>query len=484
MFRSLLLGVVLLYTPVLLAQEATVENGEVESGKQPAKAEQGSDEGVKTDTIVTQETAMEQEVPAELPDYDGDFWKREKFTGSWGGVRNDLAAKGITLDIDVTQSLMKNLHGGKNTSNAVGYIGSTDYTLTLDTGKMGLWPGGTILLNAENIWGNSAATGLQPDIGSLMPVNLDAHKPTYGEGCTMTLSEFILFQALFEGKVVLVAGKLDGSRAFDRNVFANDERTQFMNLAFRNNPVIPAFLPYTTLGLGVIVNPTDWLTISTAVADSEGQAKRTGFDTAFHGPTHTTVIHEYSLKIEPFGLPGNQRVGFIWSSKEYPYVSPISPFKETGPLLRKVVGEGLFAKIGKVLPYKHSKDNVAVYYNFDQYLYQEADDPTQGLGLFGRFGWARQDVNPVAHFYSLGVGGKGIIPERDNDTYGLGYYFVDLSNDLPNFLHSEQGIEMYYNYELTPWMHITQDFQIIMDPGGHEERECALVAGVRFQMNL
>jgi len=51
-----------------------------------------------------------------------------------------------------------------------------------------------------------------------------------------------------------------------------------------------------------------------------------------------------------------------------------------------------------------------LYYNFDQYLYTESEDSDQGIGVFGRFGWARQDVNPAAHFYSFGVSGKGIIP--------------------------------------------------------------------------
>jgi len=33
------------------------------------------------------------------PDYSGDFLTRSTFTGDWGGVRNDLAKKGITFDL-------------------------------------------------------------------------------------------------------------------------------------------------------------------------------------------------------------------------------------------------------------------------------------------------------------------------------------------------------------------------------------------------
>lgn len=469
----LAVGLLLVFTSLVAAQEAS-------SGDENAPQTVEQNSGVRTETIVTQETAMEQEAPPPAKRYAGPLWERSTLTGDWGGARDDLAEMGITLDVGLTQVLQGNAHGGASTKNAFRYSGSTDYTLTLDTGKMGLWPGGTLLLNAETKW----ADGIHDKVGALLPVNLDAFKPAHGEGCMMTLSEWIYFQALFEGKLVLVAGKLDGSRAFDRNLFANDERTQFMNLAFRNNPIIPAFLPYTNLGVGAIVNLTDWWTTTTALADSEGRAKTTGFETAFHGPVNLTVIHEHSFHVKPFGLPGNQRIGMLYSNMDYQHHQPISPFRQSGPLLYNLMGPKLFGKVAKLLPYEHSSSNCGLYYNFDQYLYQEADDPTQGIGLFGRFGWARQDVNPIAHFYSIGVGGKGIIPERDDDTFGVGYYFSDLSNNLPYWMHSEQGIETYYSFEIAPWLHISPDFQVIVNPGGSDEKDVALVYGVRVQMDL
>ena len=35
--------------------------------------------------------------------YSGDFWSRSTLTGDWGGVRNDLAKKGVTFDLSLTQ---------------------------------------------------------------------------------------------------------------------------------------------------------------------------------------------------------------------------------------------------------------------------------------------------------------------------------------------------------------------------------------------
>jgi porin len=384
--------------------------------------------------------------------YGGSWTEWPKMTGDWGGARTALEDKGIKLDLGITQIVQENMHGGASTNGAIKYSGSGDLTLTLDLAKLtgGAWAGGTIVLNAEPKWGN----GVNRDVGSLLPVNMDAIKPGTQQSCMMTLSEFFIQQVLFEGKLILLAGMLDGSRAFDKNEFADDERTKFMNVGLRNYPVLGSFLPYTTMGGGIIVNPLDWLSIRTAVTDSDGRAGHTGFDTAFHGDTNTTLLHEWDFTVKPFGQTGHQRVGFVWSSENTP-------------------------QIGN--PAETNKDNVAVYYNFDQYLCTKAEDPTQGFGVFGRFGWAQRFANAIEYFYSLGVGGKGLIPTRAKDTYGVGWYFTNLSNQIP--LTQESGIEMYYNIEIFPWLHVSPDFQIICDPGGGG-RDTALVGGIRCQMDL
>jgi len=417
--------------------------------------------------------------PRPRPTQHGNWWDWPQMTGDWGGLRTELSDKGVTLDFGITQIIQHNARGGRNTHDAFEYSGSADITLKLDTAKMDLWPGGMILLNAEPKWHN----GVNPHVGSLIPVNLDAVKPNDDE-CIMTLSEWFYQQVLFDGKLVLLAGKLDGSRAFDTNAFANDERTQFMNLALRNNAVICGLCPYTTLGVGAIVNPTDWLSIRTAVLDTSGQASVPGFESAFHSPVDMTLLHEWDFKVKPFEREGNYRVGFAWSSKDFPHLSPKSPFRQTAPLLIALLGLDTVNKIAPMLPTKQSRDNVVMYFNFDQWLYQEPEDPLQGIGLFGRFGWAREDVNPIEQFYSIGMGGRGVIPGRDRDTCGLGYYHANLSDEMPPMLHSESGIEMYYNIEITPWLHVSPDLQIIVDPGGSSGSETSIVYGLRMQMSL
>ena len=45
--------------------------------------------------------------------YSGDIWHRSTLTGDWFGVRNDLAAKGITFDMSLTQVGQGVVDGGQ-----------------------------------------------------------------------------------------------------------------------------------------------------------------------------------------------------------------------------------------------------------------------------------------------------------------------------------------------------------------------------------
>ncbi len=438
-----------------------------------------------------------QSVIPTLPDYEGDIWSRKYLTGDWGGARTELANHGILFDFVVTQNAQGNAHGGKNTNGAFEYGGSADYTLRLDTARMGLWPGGLITLHGETQFGRS----VNGNAGSFMSPNFKSLLPVPGDPGITTLSEFYLTQALSE-KLVIVAGKMDLTAAGDRNAFAGDasHTTQFMNTAFNINPILFSAAPYTAMAAGVILIPTDWLQIATLVADNDpdGAATKTGFNTAFHGRNWVSVMQEYAFTIKPFDKVGHQRFGWFWTSKDFTEFDGDSRVSLPG---RRI---GL-PRIGGILPPRPFRrlrsgnavfdlkdpdtrpDNWGIYYNFDQFLFTEAEDPTQGCGVFGRFGLAPTEGNPFQEFYSIGLGGKGSIPQRDHDTWGAGYYCTRTENNIGSVLgiDTEQGVELFYRIEVTPWFHITPDLQVIADPaGGFHGREGAIVYGIRGQINF
>jgi porin len=241
---------------------------------------------------------------------------------------------------------------------------------------------------------------------------------------------------------------------------------------------------------GAIYAPTKWLNGATLVCDSYGTATRSGFYEAFHSPQAVSLVQSLSFQIKPFGLPGTQRLYFAYSNR--PRVNPqrLGPIGSWGRA-RGNPGRSVLRRnaLRAALANAEQTDGWAVWYDFDQYVYVEPDDPTQGWGLFGRLGWSPGKTNPIDSFYSVGVGGKGVIPKRDQDRFGVGYYLVDMSDGLPGLLGAnvEQGFELFYNIEVTPWMHITPDIQVIINPGGATgsgAREPAIVCGVRMQMTL
>ena len=376
--------------------------------------------------------------------YSGDFWSRSTLTGDWGGTRNEWAAKGITFDINLTQTGMSNISGGKN--QGWEYAGRGDMVMNLDTGKMGLWPGGFFTVEVEGNYNKS----INLDTGSLMAVNTNQLFPTTGKQelniPTVAFMQFFShYFGVFVGKVATITAE-----SGDMNEFAHGKGdTQFSNMALNFNPAILLTVPYSTLAGGIIILPTKdpkEAIITINALDGDGVANRSGFDTVFKGNTAYTI--EGRLKTGFFGLTGHQLVGATYSTKN---------FSSLDQSLRIIIENGAIGK----------EDNSwAMYYNFDQYIYEPKKG--QGVGIFGRFGASDGDANPIHYFYSIGVGGKGVIPGRTLDEFGIGSYYIDVSNPKftgplaeRDFLRDEYGIEAYYNIALTPWMKLTPDIQII-----------------------
>ncbi|MEW6584675.1 MAG: carbohydrate porin [Nitrospirota bacterium] len=373
--------------------------------------------------------------------YSGDFWSRSTLTGDWGGTRNEWAAKGVTFDINLTQTGMSNISGGKN--QGWEYSGRGSLTLNIDTQKLGLWPGGFFTVEVEGNYNKS----INFDTGAVMPVNTNQLFPMPGDQ-ELNIPE-VAFTQFLSHYFGVILGKLDTTSG-DPNEFAHGKGDkQFSNLAFNFNPAALLTVPNSALGAGVIILPTkdpNEAIISMMVIDSNGKANRSGFDTAFEG--NNTYGIEGRVRTDFFGMTGHQLFGVSYSGKD---------FASLDQGLRFIIENGAIEK----------EDNSwAFHYNFDQYIYEPKKG--RGIGIFGRFGISDGDANPIHHFYSIGLGGKGVIPSRELDELGIGYYYVDVSNPKftgpladRSFLRDEYGVEAYYNIAITPWMKLTPDIQVI-----------------------
>lgn len=256
------------------------------------------------------------------------------------------------------------------------------------------------------------------------------------------------------------------------NEFAHVRGNQFMNLAFSATPMALRTVPYSTLGMALVFLPLHDAVVSFSVVDSEGTTTRSGFDTLFRDGT--TLAMEGRLTIKPFGLTGHQLIGGAWSNKN---------FNSLDQDPRTLIGNILFGT-----PLRTEDGSWAVYYNFDQYLYGDSAKPGMAFGIFGRFGISDGKANSFEQFYSFGIGGKGLFPGRDKDRFGIGYYYLKLSDDLPRIVRRrllrdhDQGGEIFYNIEIAPWLHVTPDLQIL----GPARRgvDTTVVTGVRIRFEF
>ena len=249
---------------------------------------------------------------------------------------------------------------------------------------------------------------------------------------------------IFGGKLVTITDTQG-----DTNEFAGGRgQTQFMNQNLAFNPVILQTIPYSTLGGGLVfLLPEKRGSVTFSVLGPSGTAEKFG-DAFDDGQAYAM---ETRIKTDFFGLPGHQLLGATGNTKDFTSLN-----QDPRLFLAQIVAPGLF-------PLEQQSGSWSVYYNFDQYVYTEPGPEDRGVGLFGRLGFADDETNPVERFYSIGVGGKGVIPGRGRDSFGAAFYYVELTDQFQGILprlDDTYGGEIYYNFELTPWLHFTPDLQV------------------------
>ena len=400
-------------------------------------------------------TLQAAETPPATP-YSGDFWSRSTLTGDWGGFRNEMANKGVTLDLSVTQVGQGVVDGGKN--GAWEYGGRGDFILNLDSGKLGLWPGGFFNFEMEGNWGRA----VNNKTGALMPVNSNQILPLPpGDIFGVPAWNFTQFLSPYFG---LGLGKFATitANSGDMNEFAHGKGdTNFMNMAFNFNPLIAVTVPYSTLGTGLVVLPTKdpkEAIVTLFLMSASNSPTTSGFGDL--NDNNLVVAAEGRVRTNFFGFTGHQDFGTSFSNKNFTSIDQ--------RLDRDVIENGAL---------RTKKGSWNIWYNFDQYLYEPKKGEDKGIGLFGRLGVSDGNPNPMKFFASFGVGGKGMFESRPNDKFGFGYYFLNMSNpsirvnisnpiiqDLvltKKFLRDEYGFESFYNVAVTPWLLLTPDVQII-----------------------
>jgi len=314
--------------------------------------------------------------------------RREPISAKIDAAIQDADAKKVAIN-GAARGILQQVANAKEGQNQLFGEGSIDLTLLYHPMVRT-----TLFIDFEAIGGR----GPDKKLGTLSRVNADAETLNAVGGLggpdeKLTIREGWLWLKFVNDRLDFFIGQLDLTNYFDRNVFANDETTQFLNGALVNNPM----LKQPVNGAGTVLR---W---------------DAGRDLGFSLGGQTTHDLDEDLWSEPFVIgeidyhstfliEGNYR---LWVR-----VSSLSaPDRE-----RRMYGGGI---------------------SIDQLL-------TPQLGVFVRAGVNQiESISRTNFAASGGLRWTGPLWNRPRDRVGVGYSF---QRDVPG---DEQVMEIYYNLFLT-----------------------------------
>jgi len=250
-------------------------------------------------------------------------------------------------------------------------------------------------------------------------------------------------ESLNKGKTVVVAGMVSQKNYLDDNAYANSGRSKFINSALINSQVLP--LAQNNFGFNLQWQPEEeWYAI---LGGSAGNTP------AGRVPWTDFSWNDWSLPMEIGYAPGDLfHLG--------PGIFRVQPFVAT---VGGATGAGLC---------------------FDLQQKLGADSP---FGWFGRFGFGNAKVSAsAAAQVGTGLVIQGpfehlLLQRTSNDLLGTGFVWSQPSDTTKTVYHENEYVwETVYALQLTPFIKIQPDLQVVWDPAFNKDTHHA----VAFQLQL
>jgi hypothetical protein len=253
-----------------------------------------------------------------------------------------------------------------------------------------------LFLDAEGLIG----PGPDQDLGTLSRLNTDADR-LQGAQKRAIVRELFLRLSWLDEHVRFSIGKLDVGHYFDRNFFAEDETTQFLDMALLNSPMLKP--PPNGPGAAVRVSVGDWRYAFGVHGPGDVDDDLSGLPYLIGELGHRNI----------FALPGHYR---------------------------------LWARVGSV-PEHRRRVTWGAGISIDQLV-------TPDLGVFLRAGLSRSDGEDVtSRAWSAGIQLTPARLGRGADRFGVGYSFQREP------LGRERLVETYYKLALADWFFIISNVQ-------------------------
>jgi porin len=247
---------------------------------------------------------------------------------------------------------------------------------------------------------------------------------------------------------------------------------------FENIPSMSAY-PQASWAARVRVAPINEFDVMAAVFDGDrtlDQNSKHGLDWSNRGPAFYIAEMGYHLnKGSTSGLPGNYKLGMYYDNDVYENFLYDS--------------SGTLAPVTD-LPPETRRGNSGYYILLDQMIFRQSSDPDNPRGITPFIAYllapnSAYNVMPI--FIDAGLVYMGPFAARDKDAAGIGFVYGTFSNterEAQRISHPtsptqnfEFVTEVFYLFQVKPWLKIQPDIQFVDNPDGTGEIPDAWVFG-------
>ncbi|MEQ7922031.1 carbohydrate porin [Xanthomonas sp. WHRI 1810A] len=408
--------------------------------------------------------------------------------GDWGGKRTELSQQGYDFKLDSVMEMGSNVHGGYDHDKTFRYSDQYSLGAHLDLQKILGWQDAEFQLTVNNRNGDSLSNDR---IGDPRVGTISSSQEVWGRGSITRLSD-LWYQQKFLGKALSVKiGRFNEGQDF--NTFPCD----FQNLALCGSQVgnwdtIWYNWPVSQWGMRVKydLSPELFVQVGAFEQNPSNLENDNAFKLSGSGTQGAVIPVEAVWSPKVNGLLGEYRLGYYYSTADSTDV-----YKNSNG--------GYAAQSGD--DYRGSSSKHGMWLTLRQQVTSAASDNSRGLSLFFNGTLHDKKTNMIDNFVAVGATYKGPFDARPEDDIGVGISRihvnpayrkdVKLQNQVagvtqysdPAYMplqDTEYNAELYYGVHVTNWLTVRPNLQFIRHPGGVNQVDDALVAGLKIQSSF
>lgn len=407
-------------------------------------------------------------------------------TGNWGGTRDTLQEKGVTVTSNFTSDLASNPSGGER--NGSKYAGSLAAGVAFDFEKLADIKGFT--LNAGGTW-ESGRSLSEKDIGNLFAV-----QGIWGPG-SFYLGQLNISHSVFNDALVIEAGRLFAGDVFAASPLFGYYVNGGINGNLNSIPVNIFFptSPVATWGARATFQPAqEWQLVAAiynadpGVADPDKHGLDFSLNTSKGALAIGQMTYQHHQNREANGLPGSISLGTYYESNQFLDLNDPSEQSRGNYGGYLIIDQTLYRGSWPEYSGPSHLRSGASHAERARHPYQPhsataVDRPIGVTAWGGLYVASKESVNTQVLQIAGGLVFHGLVPGRNLDTTSLGVDCGKFSNQLQG-QGSETVVEINHRFQAGPWLYVTPGLQYIFHPNGFDDIDNALVLVLETGINF